>query len=58
MVKETNDVPKLRTSARGDTERSVSNNVRRIEDWHANELDIVWHMNSDLRKLALSFGNS
>ena len=30
MLEETNAVPKLRTSARGDTERSVSNNVRRI----------------------------
>ena len=38
------------------TERSVSNNVRRIESWHAKELDIVWNMDSDLRRLALSFG--
>ena len=58
MLEETNVVPKLRTSARGDTERSVNNNVRRIEDWHAKELDIVWNMDSDLRRLALSFGNS
>ncbi len=57
MLEETNVVPKLRTSARGDTGRSVSNNVRRIEDWHTKELDIVWNMNSDLRKLALSFDN-
>ena len=34
MLEETNVVPKLRTSARGDTKRSVSNNVRRIKDWH------------------------
>ena len=58
MLEETNVVPRLRTSARGDTERSVSNNVRRIENWHAKELDIVWNMDSDLRRLALSFGNS
>ena len=58
MLEEINVVPKLRTSARGDTERSVNNNVRRIEDWHAKELDIVWNMDSDLRRLALSFGNS
>jgi len=58
MLEETNVVPRLRTSARGDTERSVSNNVTRIENWHAKELDIVWNMDSDLRRLALSFGNS
>ncbi len=58
MLEETNVVPKLRTSARGDNERSVMNNARRVEDWHTKELDIVWNMDSDLRRLALSFGNS
>ena len=58
MLEETNVVPKLRISARGDTKRSVSKNVRRIEDWHTKELGIVWNMDSDLRRLALSFGNS
>jgi len=57
MLEETNVVPKLRTSARGDNERSVMNNARRVEDWHTKELDIVWNMDSDLRRLALSFGN-
>ena len=57
MLEETNVVPKLRTSARGDNERSVMNNARRVEDWHTKELDIVWNMDSDLRKLALSFDN-
>jgi hypothetical protein len=41
MLKETNVVPRLRTSARGNTEISVNNNVRRIEDWHAKYLHIV-----------------
>ena len=54
---EDNYPPKLRTSARGDIERSVINNARRIEDWHTKELDIVWNMDSDLRRLALSFDN-
>ena len=41
MLEETNVVPRSRTSARGDTERSVNNNLRRIEDWYTKELDIV-----------------
>ena len=34
MLKETNAVPILRQPARGDIERSVNKNVRRIKDWH------------------------
>ena len=55
MLEETTVVPRLRTPARGGTERSVNNNVRKN---HAKDLDIVWDMDSDLRRLALSFGNS
>ena len=57
-VKKTNVMPKLRISARGDTERSSSNNVKTVVNCHAKELDIVWNIDSDLRRLASSFGNS
>ena len=58
MLGETNAVPRLRTPARGNTKRPVNNSVRRSEDWYSKEIDIVWNMDSDLRRFALSFSNS
>ena len=54
MLRQPNVVPKLRTSTRGDIEQSEINNQRRIKDWHNKELEIVWNMDSELRRLALS----
>ena len=39
----TNSVPILRTSIRGETDRSVNNNARMIEDWHTKEL-VIWKL--------------
>ena len=57
MLGQPNVVPKLRTSTRGDTEQSEVNNQRIIKDWHNKELEIVWNMDSELRRLALSACN-
>ena len=58
MQGENNVVPKLRTSTRGDTDRSATNNERRIEDWHDKEFPIVWKMDEDLRRTALSLSDA
>ena len=57
MLGETNIVPKLRTSTRGDMGRSSTNNERRVEDWHDKEFPIVWKMDVDRRRTALSLRN-
>ena len=57
-IGENNVVPKLRTSTRGDTDRSATNNERRIEDWHDKEFPIVWKMDEDLRRTALSLSDA
>ena len=54
MLEQSNVVPRLRTSTRGDTVRSANNNQKRIEDWHNKELQIVWNMEPELRRLALA----
>ena len=54
MLGQPNVVPTFRTSTRGDTEQSEINNQRRIKDCHNKELEIVWNMDSELRRLALS----
>ena len=54
MLGQHNHVPKLRVSTRGDMERSERNNQKRIEDWHNKELQIIWNMDSELRREALS----
>ena len=58
MQGENNVVPKLRTSTRGDTDRSATNNERRIEDWQDKEFPIVWKMDEDLRRTALSLSDA
>ena len=57
MLGETNIVPKLRTSTRGDMGRSSTNNERRVEDWHDKKFPIVWKMDVDRRRTALSLRN-
>ena len=54
MLGQPNVVPKLRTSTRGDIEQSEINNQRRIKDWHNRELEIIWNMDSETRRIALS----
>ena len=39
---------------RTQTARSTQNNTRRIEDWHDKEFGIVWKMNDELRRTALT----
>ena len=50
MLEQSNVVPRLRTSTRGDTVRSANNNQKRIEDWHNEKLQIVWNMEPKLRR--------
>ena len=54
MLGEVNRVPKLRTSTRGNTNKAEMNNQKRIRDWHDKEIDIIWNMAPDLRRMALS----
>ena len=54
MLGQPNVVPKLRTSTRGDIEQSEINNQRRIKDWHNRELEIIWNMDSETRRMVLS----
>ena len=54
MLGTTNVVPRLRSSNRGDNERSAINYQRRIGEWHDKELEIIWNMDSELNRLALS----
>ena len=53
MLGQPNPVPRLRTSSRGGTTRSAAG-TRRFEEWHHKELEIVWKMDLELRRLALS----
>ena len=54
MPRSKNSVPKLRTSTRVENDRSIENSQKRIRDWHDKELDIIWKMDLELRRLALS----
>ena len=54
MLGEKNSVPKLQTSTRSDAFRSSLNNTKRIEDWQDKEYGIVWKMNDELRRTALT----
>ena len=54
MLGSNNSVPKLRTSTRVENDRSMENSQKRIRDWHDKELDIIWKMDMELRRLALS----
>ena len=54
MLGTKNSVPKLRTSTRVENDRSMENSQKRIRDWHDKELDIIWKMDLELRRLALS----
>ena len=58
MLGEKNVVPKLRSSTRSETKRSSMNNARRIDDWHDKEFDVVWKMDEDLMRTALSLSNN
>ena len=53
MLGQPNPMPRLRTSLRGGTTPSANNN-RRVEEWHNKELEIIWKMDLELRRLALS----
>ena len=54
MLGAKNSVPKLRTSTRVENDRSMENSQKRIRDWHDKELDIIWKMDLELQRLALS----
>ena len=59
MLGQVNVVPKLRTSTRGDVnKRAVANSQQRTRNWHAKEFDIIWKMDSELRKLAMNYNNA
>ena len=53
MLGQRNPVPRLRMSSRGGAACSDAGN-RRFEEWHNKELEIVWKMDLELRRLALS----
>ena len=54
MLEQYKIVPRLRTLTRGDTVWSAINNQKRIGNWHNKELQLVWKMNPELRRLALA----
>jgi hypothetical protein len=54
MLGQSNVVPKLRTSTRGDGTQSAINNQRRVNEWHNRELEIIWNMDSEVRRLVLA----
>jgi hypothetical protein len=54
MLGQSNVVPKLRTSTRGDVRQSAINNRRRVNEWHDRELEIIWNMDSEIRRLVLA----
>jgi hypothetical protein len=54
MLGQSNVVPKLRTSTRGDVRQSSINNRRRVNEWHDRELEIIWNMDSEIRRLVLA----
>ena len=53
MLGQPNPVPRLQTSSRGGVTRSAAG-TRRFEEWHNKELEIIWKMDLELRRLALS----
>ena len=53
MLGQRNPVPRLQMSSRGGAACSDAGN-RRFEEWHNKELEIVWKMDLELRRLALS----
>ena len=53
MLGQRNPVPRLQMSSRGGAACSDAGN-RRLEEWHNKELEIVWKMDLELRRLALS----
>ena len=54
MLGPKNPVPKLRYTTRGDMDTAVASNQKRVGDWRDKELNVVWKMDSDLQRLALS----
>ena len=53
MLGQPNPVPRLRMSSRRGAACSAAG-TRRFEEWHNEELEIVWKMDLELRRLALS----
>ena len=54
MLGQSKVVPKLQTSTRGDVRQSAVNNRKRIKEWHDQEQEIIWSMDSEMRRLVLA----